>query len=137
MNDALELITESKSSNQTLEEKNFAILLQDLKHNLKQEQTSSSVFMRDELASGNIFTNEESSSLIRDVKVPTMHNTVAKDLLPFIPQYQVDLLEERKLLHSYFKRGSTIVVIGPSGLGKTALVSCNNFLLTFNRLQED
>ncbi|EFC49787.1 predicted protein [Naegleria gruberi] len=74
-----------------------------------------------------IFNEHDNSDLVRgNVIVPVdSKNQLAKDILPFLPKFQVDLFstEERETLNQNINSGSTVVIIGPSGLGKTALIA--------------
>ncbi|EFC36467.1 predicted protein [Naegleria gruberi] len=65
---------------------------------------------------------------LKDVKVPLLmiqKSTLVKEILPFIPNFQVDLQDdsERIELNNHIIRGDTVSLIAPSGTGKTALIS--------------
>ncbi|KAF0980977.1 hypothetical protein FDP41_012765 [Naegleria fowleri] len=115
---ARDIIFSNVNTDSILNKSNFETIMNNMVNDLlKKKDLEKEFFMRNLLTP---FNTRCSSQFVRDVS--TM---ITKDLFPFLPKLQVDLFNEseRKTLDQRIRDGSTIYVIGPSGVGKTALLA--------------
>ncbi|KAG2375344.1 hypothetical protein C9374_009967 [Naegleria lovaniensis] len=123
---ARDIVFNNVNTDNILSISNFETVMNDMMNEqlANKNNLEKNLFMRDILVP--LKTHCKSSSkFVKDVLIPTRNNEIAKDLLPFLPKLQVDLFDEneRKKLDQKIREGSTIHVIGPSGVGKTALIT--------------
>ncbi|KAF0983189.1 hypothetical protein FDP41_011167 [Naegleria fowleri] len=120
---ARDIIFSNVNTDSILNKSNFETVMNNMVNDLlKKKDLEKEFFMRNLLTP---FNTRCPSQFVRDVFVPTNSTMITKDLFPFLPKLQVDLFNEseRKTLDQKIRDGSTICVIGPSGVGKTALLA--------------